>query len=177
MTRGMQAAVFCLAGETLGGACLILLSLFGVGTILASSAALFTILKWLGVFYLAYLGVQQLKDASRQKDSIFVEQPVPHQDNYGSFGAGFFTALLNPKAIFFYVAFLAQFFDPVRDHFIQYATLILTSAVVSGLILFVYGLAAYKAQTVLRGQQARRNINYASGGFYLSGSILMATNR
>ncbi len=177
MTRGKRAAAFCLAGETLGGSCLILLSLLGVGTILATSATLFVIVKWLGVAYMAYLGVLQIKEANRQNGSILIKQSIPQHNIYGSFGAGFLTALLNPKAIIFYVAFIAQFFDPERNHLIQYAILILTSAVVAGFVLSVYGLVAYKAQSVLKSQKARRNINYTSGGFYLSGSFLMANNR
>lgn len=177
LTRGMRAAVFCLAGETLGSSCLILLSLLGVGTILATSATLFVIVKWLGVAYLAYLGVLQLKEANRQEDSVSIEQSESQRYKYGSFSAGFITALLNPKAIIFYVAFIAQFFDPERSHLIQHAILIVTSAVVAGSILSGYALAAYRAQKALESRKARRNINYASGGFYLSGSILMATNR
>lgn len=178
LTKGLRAAFICLAGETVGGAILILLSLLGVGAVLATSTALFLVIKWLGVAYLAYLGVCQIIDARKQEQvsslDTLASKPTP---SLGSFSSGFVTALFNPKAIIFYMAFLTQFFDPLGNHLIQYAILILTSAVVAGLILAGYAIAASQARNALRGRKARQKVSYASGGFYLGGSMLMATTR
>lgn len=177
LTKGLRAAFICLAGETLGGALLILLSLLGVGTVLAASTALFLTIKWLGVVYLAYLGIQQINDARKQDQVKSVNTSDIEINTRGSFSSGFLTALLNPKAIVFYMAFLSQFFDPSGSHLIQYALLIITSAIVAGLILAGYALAASQARNALKGRKVRRNVGFASGGFYLGGSVLVATTR
>lgn len=39
------------------------LSLFGVGAILQASALAFQTVKWAGVLYLAYLGINQIRQA------------------------------------------------------------------------------------------------------------------
>ncbi len=177
MTKGLRAAFLCLAGETVGGTVLILLSLLGVGAVLAASSALFVVIKWLGVLYLAYLGIRQIVAARKQSQlsSIEVQHSVP--SSQGSFNAGFLTALLNPKAIVFYMAFLSQFFNPSGNHLLQYTVLIITSAIVSGLILACYAIGASQARKLLTGRRAQRNVSYASGGIYLGGSMLMATTR
>jgi homoserine/homoserine lactone efflux protein len=77
LTRGGRAAFLCVLGELLGGVVVVTLSLFGVGAILATSAELFLIVKWAGVFYMAYLGYTQLKQAS---DST-PQPPLPNQRN------------------------------------------------------------------------------------------------
>jgi homoserine/homoserine lactone efflux protein len=177
LTKGLRASFICLAGETLGGVILILLSLLGVGAVLAASTVLFLIIKWLGVFYLAYLGVRQIIDARKQDQAPSIGMLDSKPNARGSFSSGFLTALLNPKAIIFYMAFLTQFFDPLGNHLIQYALLILTSAVVTGLILAVYAVVASQARNALRGKKAKRNVSYASGAFYLGGSMLMATTK
>lgn len=176
LTNGMKGALVCIAGETLGGTVLILLSLLGVGAILATSAVMFTIVKWLGILYLAYLGIREISKAKRTPSYSDVRDETP-TGYKGSFSAGFFTALLNPKAIVFYMAFLSPFIDPKAHIVIQYSVLILTSVVVAGIVLFGYALIASRAQHALKTQSAKRNVSYASGGFYLSGSALMAISR
>lgn len=176
LTKGLRAAIVCIVGESLGGSILILLSLLGVGAVLATSATLFTLVKWLGVAYLAYLGICEIMFASKNAEELSSEQVIG--DKYkGSFIAGFFTALLNPKAILFYMAFISQFVNPTASLFPQYIVLIITSAAVASVVLFCYAVIATRAQSMLQGKQAKRNIGYASGGFYLSGSVLMASTR
>ena len=46
LTKGLQAAFICLAGESVGSAVLILLSLLGVGAVLAASTVMFLAVKW-----------------------------------------------------------------------------------------------------------------------------------
>ena len=67
LTKGLSAAFVCLLGETVGGSLLIILSLMGMGTLLAASSTLFFIIKWLGVAYLAYVGISQLIEARNQQ--------------------------------------------------------------------------------------------------------------
>ncbi len=181
LTNGTRAALVCIAGESLGGTCLILLSLFGVGAILSASAALFLVVKWLGVVYLAYLGIDQILEARRSASKEAVS-PLDFESSVmqglqRSFSAGFLTALLNPKAIVFYMAFLSQFFDPAGNHLAQYLILIVTSVVVSGLVLAGYIVAASHARRALQSHRAKRRVKYASGGFYLTGSALMVAAR
>ena len=185
LTKGLSAAFVCLLGETVGGSLLIILSLMGMGTLLAASSTLFFIIKWLGVAYLAYVGISQLIEARNQQRKPTTHFLTPQKNptakpsmhTRSSFSIGFFTALLNPKAIVFYMAFLSQFFDPSKNHLVQYVLLIVTSAIVAGFILTCYALAASKARDALKSPKATRNVGYASGGFYLGGSVLMATSK
>lgn len=182
LARGLRAALICIAGELTGGTCLILFSLLGVGAVLAASATLFLFVKWLGVAYLAYLGVQQILDARRRRSQAKPQGPdqatTPESAlANGSFGAGFLTALLNPKSIVFYMAFLSQFLDPTAAQWPQFVILIATSALVAGLVLAGYALAASQARRALKSERAQRGIKYASGGFYVGGSALMAATR
>ena len=83
----------------LGGVMLIALSLFGVGALLATSSELFQVVKWVGVLYMSYLGISQIAEARRHGKA---EVPEPKRySGLASTRAGFFTAVLNPKAIIF----------------------------------------------------------------------------
>lgn len=175
VTRGKKAALMCIAGDVLGGIVLMGLSFLGVGAILATSAALFQAVKWAGVLYLAYLGFVQIRDARCDAKDF-----TGHQDaaaGWGSFWAGTVTAILNPKAIIFYMAFLAQFIDPAGDIGIQIVILTTTSTVVVAVLLTGYALIAAHASRTFQSRLARKRMGYTGGTLLISGSALMAVTR
>ncbi|MBL4645761.1 MAG: lysine transporter LysE [Hyphomicrobiales bacterium] len=175
MTKGKKAALLCVAGDVLGGIVLMLLSFLGVGAILAASAVLFQIVKWSGVFYLAYLGYCQIRDARNDIDGF--AQNHDTSSALGSLWAGAVTAILNPKAIIFYMAFVTQFIDPTGNMVLQMSILTLTSTVVVAVLLAGYALIAERARQVFQSKRARKRIGYTGGTFMIGGSVLMATTR
>jgi len=174
LTRGTRAAFWCILGDVIGGFFIIGLSLVGVGAILAASAELFQIVKWAGIFYMAYLGYRQIADA---RNSGAPDVSVAGLSARAGMKAGFLVGVLNPKAILFYMAFLSQFLSADGDRFLQFAILAVTSAVVVGAVLGGYALAAARARQAFRSETARRRFGYAGGGFLIGGSVLMAATR
>ncbi|MDZ4095600.1 MAG: LysE family translocator [Paracoccaceae bacterium] len=176
LAKGLRAAFVCIAGEIIGGVCLMALSLLGVGTLLAASSTLFFIVKWAGVAYLAYLGARQLMTAHHEPPEA-PSANISKNDGRSNFGAGFLTALFNPKSIIFYMAFLAQFVDPAGNPVFQYAVLVSTGAGIAAIVLTGYAIAASRIKNAFANQKARRTVGYASGTFYIGGSAVMALTR
>ena len=58
ISYGRKSVFPLAAGVVLGDFVAMSLSMLGLGAILATSATLFTLLKWFGVAYLIYLGVK-----------------------------------------------------------------------------------------------------------------------
>lgn len=175
LTKGKKAAMMCIAGDLIGSIVLMLLSFLGVGAILATSAVLFQAVKWAGVFYLAYLGYRQISDA--RKDVFELPGHKGTSAGWGSLWAGTITAILNPKAIVFYMAFLAQFIDPAGNLALQITVLTATSTLVIAVLLSAYALIAARARRAFQSSAARRKIGYTGGTFLIGGSVLMATTR
>lgn len=175
LSLGMRGAMACLAGALLGGLGLVLGALAGLGAVVASSAVLFQAIKWAGIAYLLWLGVTQLRLARRTK-AVPSDAPAP-QSVKGSFRSGFLTALLNPKSLVFYLAFLSQFLDPAHSTWISYVQLIVTSIVIAGISLLAYALLAERLRQRLTSPTAQRRIKMATGGLYLGGGALMAASR
>lgn len=175
LTKGLKAAFTSIVGILVGDIVLIVLSLFGVGAILAASAEMFQLVKWVGVGYMAYLGycsIRDAKKASKTKLSDDHTASIPK-----SFTDGFVSAALNPKGIIFYMAFLSQFMNPLASDSLQIIILVVTSTIVVGVILAAYVMLATRAKKLFRSERARRNMNYTSGGFFIGGSVLIATTR
>src|SRR5258707_1785284 len=103
---GKRAAWATVLGVALGDFTAMTLSLAGLGAVLAASATLFTVLKWIGAAYLVYLGVR-----------LWRAEPTIDQSAESAKPGGailwhaFAVTALNPKSILFFVAFVPQFID------------------------------------------------------------------
>ena len=172
LTRGMSSALMCILGDIVGSVALMILSLVGVGAILAASATLFTIFKWMGVLYMAYLGCSQIL-AARKRTSQGESEAKLHL-GMGSFKAGFFASLLNPKAVIFYMAFLPQFMNPKTSALLQFSILITTTAIVIGIILAGYALIASRAREAFQSHKSKKYFDYSGGSFLIGSSVYMA---
>jgi len=173
LSRGKRAGIFCIAGDLAGGVIVMTASYLGLGLILTSSSIAFMVMKWVGVGYMAYLGVTQII-AARNLTKI---QAFGTTSPRGSLGAGFLTGMLNPKAIIFYMAFLVQFIEPNAPQLPQFFILMTTSSVIVALVLGTYVLLAAKVSAGLQSVRARKRMGYAGGSCILGGSAVMALTR
>ena len=63
LTRGTRAVMACVLGDLLGDEIVMTASYLGLGLILASSGQAYAALKWAGMAYLAWLGIEQIRVA------------------------------------------------------------------------------------------------------------------
>ena len=80
----------------------------GLSALLASSAAAFTVLRWVGAAYLVWLGIGLLRSSGALPSTAAAAPVVAWRR---SFAQGFLTNALNPKVALFFLAFLPQFID------------------------------------------------------------------
>ncbi|MCU4377109.1 LysE family translocator [Acinetobacter haemolyticus] len=76
----------------------------GLGALLMTSDLAFNILKWMGAFYLAWLGLNMLLKPRAQ-----LTHTATTHSTQNWFVKGFLGNLLNPKVGIFYISFLPQF--------------------------------------------------------------------
>lgn len=89
----------------------ILYSVIGFSTLIHESALIFSLIKYAGGFYLAYLGcrliLSSMKGASlATADGTTIEIPLSHKKALAS---GFLCNLLNPKASLFILSYFSQY--------------------------------------------------------------------
>ena len=111
---GMAVVVGLCAGLVVHTAAVAL----GLAAVFAASAMAFTLLKYCGAAYLAFLAWQALR-----APAATAQEPASGQASPGSqagpslarmVGRGMVMNLTNPKVLVFFLAFLPQFADPVR---------------------------------------------------------------
>jgi threonine/homoserine/homoserine lactone efflux protein len=138
----------------------------GLSAVIASSAAAFNIVRYLGAAYLVFLGLRALlRDHAAQLEDGATRTGSARR----AYVDGILVNVLNPKVALFFLAFLPQFVDRSRG-----ATS--TQILVLGLVVFViattsdivYALAAGALGSWLRGRPAFvRRQRYLTGGIYL----------
>ena len=146
---GVRRATAGMIGAVLSDFVLIGAVALGLGALLAASEFWFTVVKWLGAGYLAFLGIMLL----RSKGTIQVANEAGGAAPVSSaaiFLKSFLVAVTNPKGYLFFTAFLPQFIDPTAPQASQYAMLALVFAAVDFTVMFGYALLGAKAAAFLK---------------------------
>ena len=132
---GVSSGYRAASGVFVGDSLLMLMTAMGAASVLYANPTLFTILKYAGAGYLAYIGVGLTRAAWQnwrdpqvtgrlvrlQKQDLPTTQPANTSHSKQSAGLrhpfrrALFVSLINPKAIFFFLSFFVQFVDTRYD--------------------------------------------------------------
>ena len=111
VSDGRRVGLAAVAGLELGTFVHVLAATAGLSAVLASSAAAFNTIKWLGAAYLIFVGVRTLL---RHPPAIDTDHPGVSPRR--AFHQGVVVNVLNPKVALFFLSFLPQFIHPDRGH-------------------------------------------------------------
>lgn len=148
---GLVRAGAGILGAGLSDLVLITAAALGLGAVFATSAFWFSVVKWLGVAYLAWLGIHMIRSSGT----------LGHVS--GGHGAGsaarifrksFLVAVTNPKGYLFFAAFLPQFVDPTQPLPGQYAVLALVFVLIDVAVMTAYAAIGVNAMRLLRDSGA-----------------------
>jgi threonine/homoserine/homoserine lactone efflux protein len=160
IAQGRRANVPLVAAVALGDSTALVVSLLGLGAILATSAFWFTVVKWVGGLYLFYLGVRLLRAGIASSE---LASPATPSSRWKLFANTYLVTALNPKGIVFFVAFLPQFISPGEPVRRQLWILAATFVVMATLNATLYAVFAGSACKLLSSPVARRRFNFAGG--------------
>lgn len=165
--QGWRTALPTAAGVALGDFTAMTLSMLGVGALLATSATVFTALKWVGAAYLIWLGIKLFRaggtlDAKPREDAVSSLKMLGH---------AWLVTALNPKSITFFVAFLPQFLDPHADFWTQMLIFEATFVTLAAANAFGYALVASRARSVVKSPRALSIINKTGGTLLIGAGI------
>ena len=165
--QGWRTALPMAIGVALGDFTAMTLSMLGLGALLATSATLFTILKWVGAAYLVYLGIKLWRaggtlDTAPRTDAVSAAKMLGH---------AWLVTALNPKSITFFVAFLPAFLDPKADFLTQMLVFETTFLVLAFANAFGYALVASRARRLASNPRAIGVVNKVGGGLLVSAGV------
>ncbi|MCJ8322368.1 MAG: LysE family translocator [Rhizobiales bacterium] len=151
-----------------------ILTVVGLGIIIANSLWAFTAIKIVGAIYLIYIGVMSIKNGMNLGD---FEQDIGTQRSYYViFKEEALVGFTNPKIVLIFTALLPQFISSTQDFTSQFfwltamfcaLELVSTSIYVGGVLLFAEKFKSHKGQTIL---------SRLIGSFLIGFGVLMAAS-
>jgi homoserine/homoserine lactone efflux protein len=174
--QGWRTALPMAVGVALGDFTAMTLSMLGLGALLAASATLFTVLKWVGAAYLVWLGVKLWRAGGTPNSGAMGAAPRTDAVSAAKMlGHAWLVTALNPKSITFFVAFLPAFLDPHADFLIQMLVFETTFLVLAFGNAFGYALVASRARGFVANPRALKIVNRTGGGLLIGAGIATVT--
>jgi threonine/homoserine/homoserine lactone efflux protein len=139
--------------------------------VLAFMSHWFEVLRWIGVAYLVYLGVE----AWRAPPADLAAANAEPKSARAIYAKGVLVSLTNPKTLLFFGAFLPQFVDAKGDALSQLALLSVTFLVICATVDTMWALVAGRARGLL--VRAGRWTNRVTGGVLITAAAALALAR
>jgi threonine/homoserine/homoserine lactone efflux protein len=168
LRHGARAGLLNVAGTQLGIAMMVVVLAFGLSAIVAFFGTAFFWLKLAGAAYLIWLGIRLWRS-----DGTLGARGGGRRPGGSCFWQGFSVIWSNPKALFFFGAFLPQFIDPAGNAILQTLLLGGTFIVIATVLDGSYALLAGGTGALL----SRRNVRLVemfSGTCLVGGGIWLA---
>lgn len=172
ISHGRSAVIPLVVGVTIGDFTAMTLSILGLGAILKTSAALYSVLKWIGAAYLIYLGIKLWRSNSDQYEISITPKET---SNRLLFKRAFIVTALNPKSIAFFVAFLPQFINPHSQTFPQLLILGSTFLFLATVNAMIYAVFAGQLRDTMQNGKVRCWFNRCGGSALIGAGLLIST--
>ena len=163
LQQGVVAGLYTVAGGAVAMLLQLAVALVGLTSLVTVLARGFDVVRWLGIAYLVYLGVQRWRMG--QTDS------VPDERGGGShrsvFVTGFLVALTNPGTMLFFIAFFPQFLNTDAAAGPQLLLMAATFMALTLLFDTTYALLSARVGRTLQDPRLVRIRNRVSGAILL----------
>jgi homoserine/homoserine lactone efflux protein len=145
----------------------------GLGALIAASSLAFSLIKWLGVAYLVWLGIKQLRAPATPLVMNSTSQPGARRRDLVL--RGWMVNAVNPKGTVFLLAVVPQFLDLAHPLATQYAVIGATLAFTDLVVMGMYTAMAAKVLRLLKTARQMRILNRTFGGLFIAMGLVLAT--
>ncbi|MGY1710694.1 LysE family translocator [Geodermatophilus sp. SYSU D00758] len=176
LSGGRQRGAWSAVGVTSSNAVQGVAAAAGLAALVVRVEPVFQTVRWLGIAYLAWLGVQALRSAVRGRYPVLPSGGSLPGQALAGWRQGFLSNITNPKVLAFYLAVLPQFLGPGAPVAVL-AAFALTHAVLSLAWLLVVVTGLHRARAVLSRRPVRRALDAVTGCALLGFGARLAVQR
>jgi threonine/homoserine/homoserine lactone efflux protein len=178
LAAGRWRGAWCASGVASSNAVQGTAAAAGLGALIVKAQPVLEVIRWAGVAYLVYLGVQAIRSAVRGRYPSMDDGPDGHAKGaaLGGWRQGFLSNITNPKVLVFYLAVLPQFLTAHAAAWVLLA-FALSHALLSLLYLLTLTSVLQRARQVLARRRVRRGLDAVTGLALLGFSARLAAER
>jgi homoserine/homoserine lactone efflux protein len=176
LNHGFKYGYVTIFGLVLGIWSQLLIVGVGLGALMSTSATAFTVVKWLGVAYLVWLGIQQWRAPARPMVALSDTGEVVTQR--ALILKAWMINVVNPKGTVFLLAVVPQFMNLNQPLLPQYLIIGATLAFTDLVVMSGYTALASRVLGALKEPSHIRAVNRIFGSlFVVAGSLLALFKR
>lgn len=177
IAHGGRRALVTVAGTSSAIVLHLTILALGMTSMLLLLAEWFEVLRWLGVAYLVYLGIQHWRAAARLGAAGSAPAPACSVSGQRLYWQGFLVNATNPKTLVFYAAFFPQFIDPAGPALPQLLLLSVTFLAIATLLDGSYALLGGRLRDLLSNPRRARLRSRLTGSFLIGAGLGLALAR
>ena len=176
--HGLVKTIYSGFGNLIGNLLMALISILGLGIILIASGTVFNIVKWIGVFYLVFIGLKMIFSPITPdiENTLEVKQKVSKKKSRLFFD-GFFIAISNPKAIIFFTALFPQFINIENTSISEFLIVFTSLAIVAFGCYMLYGAIGLKINKLFHSVPFRKIFNRITGSLMIGIGLTIALSK
>lgn len=167
---GMRGALGPIVGVNVGNFIWYALTAFGLIALIQTLPTAYALLRWIGVAYLIWMGLNMLRNTGRKLHD--------QSSSQANFRRGFLNGLAvhmsNPKALLFYTAFIPPFIDPSGNLWLQFAILIGLTVLTETTGLTFYAALASRARTLGNADKAQPTLQKVAAVVLIVAAFILA---
>ena len=173
VNHGFGRGYFLTFGLVLGIWTQVLVVGLGLGALIATSSLAFAAVKWLGVAYLVWLGIQQWRAPAvpMVADAAGDAVVMPRRSLVLR---GWMVNAVNPKGTVFLLAVVPQFLDLSGDLSLRYAVIAATLGFTDLVVMAGYTALAARVLRLLKAPRQIKALNRTFGGLFVAAGGLLA---
>ena len=171
LNHGLRRGLLTIPGLILGIWTQLLIVGVGLGALVAASPLAFEAVRWAGVAYLVYLGIQQWRTPPRDWAAT---EPSGPCSAYSMITSAWALNAVNPKGTVFFLAVVPQFLNLEQALLPQYLVIGLTLSFTDLVVMTGYTALAARVLRALKSPQQQRALNHLFGGLFVAAGVLLA---
>ena len=169
---GAKATMATAMGNTLASCLQAVISIAGLGVLIATSGSLFLVIKYIGALYLVYLGVMLWRSGNFSLQSSTLAAGTELQPPLlKMFRQGFVIGAGNPKAIIFFSALFPQFIDPGQASLSQYLIMVSLVCICAFSCAMSYAIGGNYLAALFKTSNISKFINKLTGGIFVTSGL------
>ncbi len=173
LAHGARAALVTVAGSSSAIVIQLAITALGMTSLMLLLSEWFEWLRWAGVAYLVYLGVQHWRVSAEASPDQTARTPSSNR----LYWRGFVVNATNPKTLFFYAAFFPQFVELDRPLALQLIVLCATFLIIATLLDGTYALLGGRLRGLLGAPRWIRLRNRLTGSLLIGAGLGLALVR
>ena len=160
---GLRGNFWCRVGLAVGILVLMTASVSGLGVIVANSPTIFTVLRFIGIAYLIYLGIKAWRAPAT---SLIADGAIPAHNGRRQFAEAFMLQITNPQPLVFFISRLPQFIDQKLAYIPQVVIMTIVYSFLVFAVMTIYTFAVARARTFFKSPQASLILRRTSAVFF-----------